>query len=120
MKFLVDENMPFSFTEILRELGYEALHVLEAGLDETDDALILSYAQLHQQIIVTFDLDFSRLVAVGNFQLPSVITFRLDTMTPLFFRQIMSQHLENLKEALNTGALVTVTSQNIRVKKLPV
>ena len=119
MKFLMDENMPLSFAEILRELGYEAMHVLDVGLEETDDRLILSYAQQHQQIIVTFDLDFSRLVAVGHLQLPSVITFRTDIMTPMLFSQVMSQHLENLEEALNAGAMVTVSGQNIRVKRLP-
>jgi len=56
MKFLVDENMPLSFAEILRELGYEAIHVLNT----------------------------------------------------------------NLREALNAGAMVTITGQNIRVKRLPV
>lgn len=120
MKFLVDENMPLSFAEILRELGYEAIHVFDAKLDETGDAVILSHALQHQQIIVTFDLDFSRLVAVGNLQLPSVITFRTDNMTPSLFRQAMAQYLENLREALNAGAMVTVTGQNIRVKRLPV
>ena len=120
MKFLVDENMPLSFADILRELGYEAVHVLNEKLNETDDALILSHALQNQQIIITFDLDFSRLVAVSNLQLPSVITFRTDNMTPSLFRQVMAQYLENLREALNTGAMVTITGQNIRVKRLPV
>jgi predicted nuclease of predicted toxin-antitoxin system len=120
MKFLIDENMPLSFAEILNGMGYDAVHVFEVGLDETDDAIILEHAKQNQQIIITFDLDFSRLVAVGKVQLPSVITFRTDAMTSDFFKQVMTQHLNNLNEALTGGALVTITDQNIRVKRLPV
>ncbi|MBK9015868.1 MAG: DUF5615 family PIN-like protein [Saprospiraceae bacterium] len=41
MKFLIDENMPLSFAEILNGLGHEAVHVFDVGLDETDDAIII-------------------------------------------------------------------------------
>lgn len=54
MKFLIDENMPLSFAEILREMAYEAVHVFDVGLDETEDAIILEYAKQNQQIIITF------------------------------------------------------------------
>ncbi|MCF8247309.1 MAG: DUF5615 family PIN-like protein [Saprospiraceae bacterium] len=120
MKFLIDENMPLSFAEVMRELGHDAVHVFEIDLDETDDSIILEHAKQNQQIIITFDLDFSRLVAVGKLQLPSVITFRTDTMTTAIFKNTMLQHLENLQEALTAGAMVTVTERNIRVKTLPV
>jgi predicted nuclease of predicted toxin-antitoxin system len=120
MKFLIDENMPLSFAEILNGMGHEAVHVFEVGLDETDDAIILEYAQKQGQTIITFDLDFSRLVAIGNLRLPSVITFRTDTMTPALFHQVMIQHLPSMLEPLTAGAMVTVTDGNIRVKKLPV
>lgn len=112
--------MPLSFAEILNELGHEAVHVFDVGLNETDDAIILEYARKNGQIIITFDLDFSRLVAIGNLRLPSVITFRTDTMTPALFRQVMVRHLEELQEALTVGAMVTITNRNIRVKRLPV
>ncbi|MBI5915418.1 MAG: DUF5615 family PIN-like protein [Bacteroidetes bacterium] len=120
MKFLVDENMPLSFAENLNELGHDAVHEIDVGLYENDDAIILEYARNNGQIIITFDLDFSRLIAVGNLQLPSVITFRTDTMTPVLFQQIMVGHLPALQEALTVGAMVTITGRNIRVKKLPV
>ena len=120
MKFLIDENMPISFAETLNGMGQEAVHVFDVGLDETDDAIILEYAEKHGQTIITFDLDFSRLVAIGSLRLPSVITFRTDTMTPALFNQIMVQHLETLLDALTAGAMVTITDRNIRVKRLPV
>lgn len=120
MKFLIDENLPLSFAGILREMRYEAAHVCEVGLDETDDAIILEYALQHGRIIITFDLDFSRLVAVGKLQLPSIITFRTDAMTSSFFKNTFHQHIENLREALIAGAMVTITERNIRVRQLPV
>jgi predicted nuclease of predicted toxin-antitoxin system len=35
MRFLFDENMPRSFARILRELGYDAIHVIDVGLTAT-------------------------------------------------------------------------------------
>jgi predicted nuclease of predicted toxin-antitoxin system len=120
MEFLIDENLPLSFAKILEALGYPARHVIEVGLDETDDAIILNFARQHGKIIITFDLDFSRLIALGNLKLPSVITFRTDSLTAAMFEIVMERNLEKLHEALTKGAMVTITESNIRVKKLPV
>ncbi|MEK7254871.1 MAG: DUF5615 family PIN-like protein [Bacteroidota bacterium] len=120
MRFLIDENLALSFAAILQSLGYDAAHVSQLGLNATDDAIILDYAGKQGYIVITFDLDFSRLIAIGNLQLPSLITFRMDKMSPLLFRQIMEQHLGNLQSALMAGAMVTITKSGIRVKQLPV
>ncbi len=120
MNFLIDENLPLSFAEIIREMKYESAHVYEVGLDKTDDSTILEYASSHGQIIITFDLDFSRLVATGKHQLPSIITFRTDAMTASFFKNAFVQHIDKLREPLVTGAMVTITEHNIRVRQLPV
>lgn len=66
MRFIVDENMPRLFAGILRERGFDASHVQEIGYNSTDDELILDFAAANGYVIITFDLDFSRLVALGN------------------------------------------------------
>lgn len=120
MKFLVDENLPLSYAKLLTSLGYSASHVIEVGLSETDDTLIVDFARKNQLVIITFDLDFSRIIALGDFDSPSVITFRMDTMTIEKFSTIVEQHLPQLAKSLNDGSMITITDQQIRVKKLPI
>jgi predicted nuclease of predicted toxin-antitoxin system len=120
MKFLFDENLPPSFCLILRDLGYEAIHVYDVNLNATPDTAIVEYAQLNDYVILTNDLDFSRIVAVGNLSLPSVITFRLPALNSSLFYQLISPNLADLIEPLQEGSLITIDDKKIRIQTLPV
>ena len=120
MRFLFDENMPRSFPKILRKLGYEAIHVSDVGLTSTKDHIIVSFAEKTSDVMITFDLDFTTIVATENLPFPSVITFRLPELNQIDFEIIMSQHLESLLEALAKGALITINERGIRIRYLPV
>jgi len=58
MRFLVDENLPMSLTEMLREEGHEVLDVREAGLRGASDETIWQTAGRQHRIVITRDLDF--------------------------------------------------------------
>ena len=120
MRFIVDENLGLSYAQRLRDMGYDAVHVCEVGLGETDDQIIVEYAQSKGLIIITFDLDFSRSVALGKLELPSVITFRLGKITKDIFQAILQDCLPRLEDTLMAGALATITEHKIRVQPLPV
>ena len=59
MKLLVDAQLPNLLIEILSQLGLDATHVddLPKG-DETPDAEISTYADAHNLMVVTKDVDF--------------------------------------------------------------
>ena len=76
MKFLVDENIPSSFSNELKTTGYEVRHVTEVGLKATDDNEIVSFARKSGEIIITYDLDFSRIISLLSYDSPSLITLR--------------------------------------------
>ncbi|HEU5198699.1 MAG TPA: DUF5615 family PIN-like protein [Ktedonobacterales bacterium] len=57
--FLVDENMTVTLVATLRAAGYTAEHIYDVGLQGHLDTAVFAYAQAHQQIIITGDLDFS-------------------------------------------------------------
>ena len=120
MRFLFDENMPRSFPKILRKLGYEAIHVSDVGLTSTKDRIIVSFAEKTSDVLITFDLDFTTIVATENLPFPSVITFRLPELNQVDFEIIMSQHLESLLEPLAKGALITINERGISIRYLPV
>jgi len=59
VKFLVDAQLPPKLCEIIESAGFSAMHVeaLPAG-DETKDQEIIDYADKHQLIVITKDIDF--------------------------------------------------------------
>jgi predicted nuclease of predicted toxin-antitoxin system len=60
--FLVDENTSRTLVPALREAGFHAEHIYDAGLQGHPDDEIFSYAQMHQQTIITIDLDFANII----------------------------------------------------------
>jgi len=58
VKFLVDNQLPVSLAQYLRERGFDCQHVLEAGLGDAVDSDICRYAELQERIIISKDEDF--------------------------------------------------------------
>ena len=68
MKFLIDEDVPRSTADTIRDLGYEVLDVRDVGLRGTPDKIILEKAIQDFMIIVTADVGFSGLPIVLDLQ----------------------------------------------------
>lgn len=62
MRFLIDENAPMDLVYFLRDRGHEAEYVGEAFAKASPDGLLLSAAEIHGYIVITFDKDFKRLL----------------------------------------------------------
>ena len=120
MRFLVDENLACSCANAMRELGYEAVHVSEVGLTSTDDTEIVTYAVENGYIIITFDLDFSRIVALSRQFFPSIITFRMGEITVPAFRELILLNIPDLEDSLKQGVLVTIDPRGVRIQPLPI
>ena len=120
MNFLLDMGRARSTAVFLRSQGYEATHLREEGLQRLDDPQIINKARSEGRIIITHDLDFGRLVALSQSQLPSVITLRLDNMQPAQVNHYLTEVLTHFTESLAQGALVSVNERAIRVRLLPV
>lgn len=70
-------------------------------------------------VIVTFDLDFSRLAALNTEAKPSVLTFRTSRMNAELLKSFVENHLEELLSHLEIGSTITVDDRKIRIKRLP-
>jgi hypothetical protein len=53
----------------LKDRGWDILRVSEVMDQSTKDLVILGYAREHDKIIITQDLDFSKLLAIQGFTL---------------------------------------------------
>lgn len=59
MKFLIDEDLPRSASEVIQRYGFEAVHVQDIGLRGAKDSQIAHYARSNKLSLLTGDFDFS-------------------------------------------------------------
>jgi predicted nuclease of predicted toxin-antitoxin system len=120
VKFLADMGISMTVVQALREQGYDAIHLLEEGLERLPDPAILAKAMQEQRIVLTCDLDFAELLAAGNYALPSVIIFRLQNYTPASVRPKLLGALLQYGQELSAGAILTVENSRYRLRLLPI
>lgn len=120
MKFLIDQNRSPRLAELLRNAGHDAVHTLELGLQAAEDDTLLALAATQGRVVVSGDTDFGALLALMRSRSPSVILFR-DRNTPRAIDQatIILDHLDDLAGDLDEGAVVVISDERIRVRRLP-
>ena len=101
MKLLLDQGLPHSAAILLRDAGWEVEHVSERNMSKATDIEILAVARNEGSTIVTLDADFHAWLAV-------TLAGMLQASWP------------KIHEALDGGAMVTITDRGIRVKRLPI
>lgn len=104
----------------LREQNYDAIYLREQGLQRLPDDKIIDKARKEGRIILTHDLDFSRLMALSGEQLPRVITFRLQKMHAANVNRFLQIVLSRHEAQLIQGVLISVNEEAVRVRLLPV
>ncbi len=120
MKFLLDMGLAQNTACFLRDLGHDAVHLREQGLQRLLDEDIVEKAQDENRVIITHDLDFGRIIALSRRQLPSLVTLRLSNMCPQVVNDYLEYVLEHWLVDLANGAMISVTDETIRVRRLPV
>lgn len=120
MKFLADMGISLRIVEWLRERGYDTVHLRDQGLQLLSDGEIIEKAYQENRIILTVDLDFPQLLATSKKVLPSVILFRLGNENYNLINERLTVILRESSEALNAGAIISVTDQLLRVRLLPI
>jgi predicted nuclease of predicted toxin-antitoxin system len=119
MKLLLDQGLPRSAATLLREAGYDAVHVGELGLSAADDPDLLQKARDEQRIVVTLDADFHALLALSGASSPSVIRIRIEGLRGEAMAALLQAVLEPCAGDLEQGAVVTVQEDRTRVRRLP-
>jgi predicted nuclease of predicted toxin-antitoxin system len=113
-------GIPQSTGRYLRAEGHDVVHLVEEGLANLPDDGVVAKAQEERRAIVTHDLDFGRIVALGGNSVPSIVTLRLSDMRPPRVNAALKAALRLAGPSLEKGALVTVTDKGVRVRILPV
>lgn len=120
MKFLADMGVSMTVVQALREQDYDAIHLREQRLQRLPDPTILIKAKQENRIILTFDLDFSELLAINREDLPSVVIFHLQKTIPHFVADRLLESLPLYKENLTQGAILIIEDSRYRLRHLPI
>jgi predicted nuclease of predicted toxin-antitoxin system len=120
MRFLADAGISPRTVELLKQLGHEATHVRTLGLQRAPDAQVIQRARSDRSIVLTFDLDFGDLLALGVLDKPSTIIFRLADERADSVNRRLTTVLTERRGELDSGALILVEDTRYRVRKLPI
>ncbi len=119
MKLILDENLPPRWRDYLSPFGIDAVHWKDIGQIGDPDETIFDYASGHGAVIATQDLDFTRILALRGTRLPSVIQLRVPCPTPEFAGPAMLQILQQHRQDLLAGCLISLDSNRHRIRLLP-
>jgi predicted nuclease of predicted toxin-antitoxin system len=120
MKFLGDMSISPRTIALLREQGYDAIHLIEENLEKMTDQNILDKARQEERILLTVDLDFAQLLAISGDSLPSVILFRLGNVSREVANRRLLAILNDYATELSNGLIISVTDVSIRLRHLPI
>jgi predicted nuclease of predicted toxin-antitoxin system len=119
VRFLADMGISGHTVAWLRERGHDAVHLRDRDMQRATDTQAMALAAREGRIILTMDLDFGYLLSVSQQHLPSVILFRLSDERPSVVNARLAEILDRCTDALESGAILSVRDQDIRVRTLP-
>jgi len=120
VRFLADMNISPMTVDALAAEGEDIVRVSNLLPRNASDVDILELARQQDRVLITQDLDFSALLALGGYDRPSLITLRLLDTAPTVVTERLSQVLPQIEAALRLGCAVTVEDQSVRIRRLPI
>ena len=120
LRLLANMNISPDTVNALHEKGFDIVRVSQILPAISSDAEILDLARRENRIVVTQDLDFSALLALGGFNRPSLITIRMTVADPEAVTQKLLELLPEIQDLLAKGCAVSVDDHSFRIRWLPI
>jgi predicted nuclease of predicted toxin-antitoxin system len=119
MRLLIDAALSPLVARKLRDSGYDAVHVRDRGMMDARDNEIVALAERENRIIISADTDFGTLLTLRRQAKPSFILLRHDIENrPHLQAEVLLRELPNLQEPLAAGAIIVITADRIRIRRL--
>jgi len=119
MKLLIDMNVPFKYSKLLAKKEIESTRWSDVGLPNASDFEIMSYARDNDFIVLTYDLDFSTILATTCEQKPSIIQIRTSVINAEKAVDLIETTLLQNKKELENGAILSIDLHKARLRILP-
>lgn len=120
MRFLADGGISPRTVEFLRGMSHDATHIRDLRLQRATDTVVIDRARAESRVVLTFDLDFGELLALGILATPSVVLLRLTDERPESVNAHLEAVLRERAAELESGALIVVEDGRYRVRRLPI
>lgn len=120
MRLLADMNLTPRWVSSLRAGGHDALHWSDAGRHDATDHKIFEHTRVNQQVPLTNDLDFPRILAHTRQSAPSIVILRGEPLTPEVRGSSLLRALQDSEAELLAGAILSLDwSGRARFRLLP-
>jgi predicted nuclease of predicted toxin-antitoxin system len=119
MKILIDMNLSPKWADFFTLHNIKAIHWSLIGDGRAPDEDIFDYAQRHDFIVFTSDLDFGTLLAFSKAAKSSVFQIRMDNALPYETGDKVIACLEQFKNEIKQDCLITLDDVKMRVRILP-
>jgi len=120
MRFLVDQPVSPMLAQWLRSVGHEAFHVRERGLSRAADEDIFAVAVAENAVVVTADLDFSRILVLSGRTGPGLILFRAGNLSDDQMLALLKIVLEQVEPERLPHSIVVADRTMLRIASLPI
>jgi predicted nuclease of predicted toxin-antitoxin system len=120
VKLVIDMNLGKDWIDCLQAGGHDAVHRSAVGNPADDDADIMRWASANGHVVLTAELDFGTLLATSKAAWPSVVQLRAPNTPPSYAGSLVLKALAEADYEVETGALVTVSTDRHRVRPLPI
>jgi len=120
LRLLANMNISPDTVAVLRQHGWDIIRVPQALPMNASDQEILDLARGDDRTVITQDLDFSGLLALGKFSRPSLISIRMSVSDPETISRKLLKVLPEMEKVLQEGCAITIEDAAVRVRKLPI
>ena len=112
-------NLSPRWVKAVARAGIEARHWSTVGDGAAPDHEVFQWARQHGFIVLTHDLDFSRILASVGGRSPSVVLLRTHRLLPAQSARMLISVLRRHEAVLERGAIVVLSADHDRVRLLP-
>jgi predicted nuclease of predicted toxin-antitoxin system len=119
IRVLLDQGLAPGTAAILRDEGWDAVHVADIGMQTADDVSILDVARSSDRICITLDHDFHAHLALTRSGGPSVVLLRVQGLDSTGQASLIRVVCEACADALLAGAAVSADASTVRIRRLP-
>jgi predicted nuclease of predicted toxin-antitoxin system len=115
VRLLLDENLSLH-AQTVRDLGHDAVSIVEIGLSGTDDKDVPVAAIDNGRVLLTLDADFANVLRYPTAETPDVVRLRVHPAIEEAIDAMLRRAIPVIAEISVTGKLVVVDERRIRVR----
>lgn len=117
MRFKLDENLSPSLASLLASAGHDAHSITEQGLGGRPDERVIEVCKRENRALITFDLDFSNIVAYPPKDYAGLVVLRLNSQAHPAAESAVRRVLSLLATEALLGRLWIVEETRIRIQE---